>query len=167
MSSAKLLATLFLIASGCAAPHRESTITSDRPAPAHAVRLIASLGDLDAATGNDHVAVLRAFRALGATLQTVTPERDRELVTLANTCATLERAVQNRSAHADFVRIGLAAATDALATVEPTNRAQYVSSLAALTDAMTSLDPNRRLADQYPKVRAALRAASRVVLAAR
>jgi hypothetical protein len=171
MSSAKLLVTplfvAFLLAVGaCGAPRRDANLAT-RPTPAHAARFIASLGELESATGADHVAVLHAFRALGETLQSVAPHRVNEIVAFQNTCATLERAAQNPSAHADFVRIGLAAATDALSTLEPTNRAQYASSLAAMTDAMTSVDPNRRLGDQYPQVRAALRAASRIVLAAR
>ena len=165
MSSAKLLVSLILVAGACAAPHRDTTPA--RPAPPHAARLIASLGELDAATGTDHVAVLRTFRALGETLHSITPASTREIVAFENTCATLERAVQNPSAHADFVRIGLAAATDALATIEPADQAAYAASLAAMTEAMASVDPNRRLGDQYPQVRKALHAATRIVLAAR
>jgi hypothetical protein len=165
MSSAKLLATLLLLTGACA-PHRDTTVAA-RPTPAYAAHLIASLDELDSATGTNHIAVLHTFRALGETLQTVAPDSMRELVTFANTCDTLERAVQNAGAHADFVRIGLAAATDALATIEPADRAKYRSSLAAMNEAMASVDPNRRLGDQYPQVRAALHAATRVVLTVR
>jgi hypothetical protein len=75
-------------------------------------------------------------------------------------CNALERSVTNVAARADFVRIGLAAATDALAAVAPSD-----PNVIAMAEATRQIDPDKKLSDQYPQVRAALRASVRVVYA--
>jgi uncharacterized protein (DUF4415 family) len=123
--------------------------------------LLTSINELEVPDGGaDHARVLAAFQALGEALQTAAPERTNEILRVKVSCSALERSVANVGARADFVRIGLAAATDALATVAPAD-----PNVKAMAEATRAIDPGKPLAEQYPQVRAALRASVRVVYA--
>ncbi|MBA3463332.1 MAG: hypothetical protein H0T46_25475 [Deltaproteobacteria bacterium] len=140
-----------------------------RVAPHEVRRLVAAVDQLDVAPHHrDHARLLAALRALEESLRLVAPARRTEITGVHVSGATLERAVDNPRAHADFVRMGLVNAAQALAAVEPSfsGRGCYREELGALTLAASQIDPERRLSDQYTKVSSALRAASRVVLAA-
>lgn len=141
----------------------------DRVAPHEARRLIAAVDQLEAAPHQrDHGRLLAAIRALEESLEVVAPHRTTEITGVHLSGTTLARAVDNPDAVADFVRMGLVNATQALATVEPSfsGTGCYRTELGAMTIAATKIDPDRRLSYQYAEITAALRAASRVVLAA-
>lgn len=156
------IALVLLIIGGCAGSRRDSgPAVAARPAPPSAVSLLTSVNDLEAPhRDGDHTRVLAAFQALGAALQTAAPASTDELLRVKTSCNALERSVANVHARADFVRIGLSAATDALSTVSPSD--PNVTDLAVAT---AKIDPDKTLAEQYPQVRAALRAAVRAVYA--
>lgn len=159
----KIVLALVLFTAACAAPHRgtRSAAVTARPAPPSAVSLLVSINELEAPRRDvDHTRVLAAFQALGTALQTAAPNRTNEILRVKASCNALERSVTNVSAHADFVRIGLAAATDALSSVAPSD-----PNVIAMAEATRKIDPDKTLADQYAQVRAALRASVRVVYA--
>jgi hypothetical protein len=161
--SMKTALALVLFIGACGAPHhREArTAAATRPAPPSAVHLLTSINELEAPRRDtDHTRVLAAFQALGEALHTAAPGRSNEILRVKASCNALERSVTNTRARADFVRIGLSAATDALATVAPSD-----PNVAAMAAATSRIDPDRPLSDQYAQVRTALRASVRVVFA--
>ena len=154
---------LVLLIGACAAPRREprSPAVATRPAPASAVSLLSSIDQLEAPHRDaDHTRLLAAFQALGEALQTATPDRTNEILRVKASCNALERSVTNVHARADFVRIGLSAATDALSAVAPSD-----PNVLAMAEATRKIDPDKTLFEQYAQVRAALRASVRVVYA--
>jgi hypothetical protein len=138
-------------------------------APHEARRLVAAVEQLEAAPHHrDHGRLLAAIRALEESLALVAPGRTAELTGVHLSGTTLARAVDNPDAVADFVRMGLVNATQAFAAVEPSfsGTGCYREELGAMTIAASKIDPARRLSYQYAEITAALRAASRIVLAA-
>jgi len=161
----------------CSSGHHGSTTATPRSAcdvrgnaPPAARALAVSVDRLDAMKGKkvDHVQLLQALRALESSLQVVAPSHVKEIAAVHQSGTTLSRAIGNTDAHADFVRIGLVNASRALAAEQPaySGVACYRDELAAMTEAAQRIDPNKKLVAQYAEVRAALRAASHVVLAA-
>ena len=140
-----------------------------RVAPHEARRLVAAVDQLEAAPHHrDHALLLAAIRALEESLAIVAPDRQVERTGVHLSGTTLARAVDNDDAVADFVRMGLVNASQAFAAVEHSYSGIgcYRDELGALTLAASKIDPNRRLSWQYAQITDALRAASRVVLAA-
>ena len=109
-----------------------------------------------------------ALNALEDALELVAPSHTKEIAAVHQSGTVLSRSIGNKDAHADFVRIGLVNASRALASVEPSYSGVgcYRDELGAMTIAASRIDPNKKLVAQYAEVRAALRAASHVVLAA-
>jgi hypothetical protein len=182
-SSAKLGIVLALAVSGCAGSHRGSSAASSpvtavagcpdhepTRAPAPVARLLASIDALELAQRDrDHVRVLHAMRALADALEVIAPARKNEILRIRVMSNALERSKSTASAHADFVKIGLFAAANALAALPAQARADricYRNALTAMTDAAARINPDGTLRDQYPDVRAALRASVAVVYAA-
>lgn len=173
MNAKAMLAAVLLAA--CAGPKEkvanpvtvacEAAGAPSRPAVR---RLVTSVAALDEAPRpDDHVALLGAMRALGDSLELVAPGRTAELARVRTMTHALERAVGNSDAHADFVRIGLVSAWHALEAVSPRqNSGCFRTGLDSMVDAASRIAPEKRLAAQYPQVRAALHAASAAVLAA-
>jgi hypothetical protein len=144
----------------------ESSAQPSRPAVR---RLVATVAALDAAPRtDDHVALLGAMRSLGASLELVAAPRTAELERVRTMTQALERAIGNPDARAGFVLVGLVSAGHALEAVSPRYRRSrcYRTGVDALAEATSRIAPDRRLAAQYPQVRAALHAASAAVLAA-
>ncbi|CAN5818229.1 hypothetical protein BH11MYX3_BH11MYX3_39240 [soil metagenome] len=109
------------------------------------------------------------MRALADALEVVAPRSHNEILRIRVMSNTLERSQSTASAHADFVKIGLFAAANALAAIPPAGRADracFRTALTAMTDATARINPDGTLRDQYPDVRAALRASVAVVYAA-
>ena len=159
----KIALALVLFIGACAAPHHGggTTATAARPAPSSAVTLLTSINELEAPRGYaDHARVLAAFQALGEALQTAAPASTDEILRVKASCNALERSVGNLHARADFVRIGLSAATEALSSVAPSD-----PNVTAMARATATIDPDKTLAEQYLQVRAALRASVRAVYA--
>lgn len=171
-SSLLLGAVLVAAACGGAKQHVATPVTSaceaaGAPARPAVRRLVASVAALDdAPRTDDHVALLAAMRALRDSLDAIAPHRTAELARVRTMTQALERAVGNADAHADFVRIGLVSASQALASVAPRYGAGcFRNGVDALADASARIDPETRLAAQYPEVKAALHAASAALLA--
>jgi hypothetical protein len=175
MRSAIAVGIVLVAAAACGARQSGSASKASacdvgaRIAPHEARRLVAAVEQLEAAPlHGGHAPLLAAIRALEASLEVVAPDRSAELTGVHLSGTTLARALDNDDAQADFVRMGLINASQALAAVEPSLRGNgcYRTELGAMTIAASKIDPDRRLSYQYAEVTAALRAASRVVLAA-
>lgn len=157
----KIGLVLVLVTAACAANHRATRTETVRRAPPSAVSLLSSINELEAPHREvDHSRVLAAFQALGEALQTAAPGRTNEILRVKASCSALERSVTNVRARADFVRIGLSAATEALSTVAPSD-----PNVIAMAEATGKIDPDKTLLEQYAQVRAALRASVRAVYA--
>lgn len=156
-----VLAAVLLIGA-CAGPQSEPrSVVAAHPAPPSAVSLLTSIHDLEAPNRDaDHTRVLTAFQALGEALQIAAPGRTNEILRVKASCNALERSVTNVHARADFVRIGLTAATDALSAVAPSD-----PNVVAMAQATQNIDPDKTLSEQYAQVRAALHASVLVVYA--
>jgi hypothetical protein len=173
MQSRVKLAAALLLAACSAKPNVANPVThacetASAPARPAVRRLVAAVDALDhAPRTNDHVALLGAMRALRDSLEVVAPSRTAELARVRTMTQALERAIGNSDAHADFVRIGLVSAWHALEAVAPRHAGSgcYRTGLDSLVDASSKIAPEKRLAAQYPQVKAALHAASAAVLA--
>lgn len=160
--SMKVAVALALFIGACSAPHRARTTTvAVRSAAPSAVTLLGSINELEASDPDvDHARVLAAFQALGEALQTAAPASSDEILRVKASCTALERSVANVHARADFVRIGLSAATDALSSVAPAD-----PNVTAMAEATAKIDPDKTLVEQAAQVRAAFRASVRAVYA--
>jgi hypothetical protein len=140
------IAALVSFAAGCAGTAKEPHISARRATWGDRLR-----GATPSGAGANHAQLLAAFRVLTDAVATVAPQRRAELDRLENACATLARSVDNASARADFVKIGLVAAIDAL---------EADDAVVAIT---ASIDPSKPLAAQYTTIRRALLASAELV----
>ncbi|MBL9016268.1 MAG: hypothetical protein JNL83_18920 [Myxococcales bacterium] len=133
---ARLLFALLVVTSvGCA-----SSVNAPRTAhpDTWGDRLRAAIPPLDAP---DHAQLLYAFEVLAQAIPDIAPGHQAEVDRVRNACTTLARSLGNLAARADFVKIGLTAAAEALDVDGAV---------------VASLDPSKPLRGQYATIRRAL-----------